>query len=482
MKKTLLTIIAIMMTTVSASSQHNYMHIINDGFIKQSYESVMSSDGYVIIDEDIFDYNGRDIGIKFWKVSQESGFVDSLFVEDVAITSRNILARNPLVADGNVYLYFSYDNVDSVNYYNAIFFNDDMSLTDRFSQSVPIEEKMQQMRYYMEPGGDFLVSWRDATLDTCRIARFGLDGTLKNVSEPVFVSHGTLPTDNPWFVIEDEPMKMGYLNYASADNGNYTGEITVLVFDSELNFEEPRTITSVGLNRCYADSHTAAISMGDGNFAIMVGSLDGAMLFGKYNSDFELLANHIILQTNPYGYFTSTPLTVDNIDGGLYVVVYRFEHSCTYMEARVRYLNSDMEMVWERVMAKGSYISVAASLPIETGGAVLSGYLASPGQCYWDSYVFASFIDPDYDSLESIQFADVPFACYPNPAQNTVSIAFPDGAVCQSVEIYAIDGRLLKSQISNCDTVDISNLESGVYILKTRMGNSHEFYTKVVKE
>ena len=71
---------------------------------------------------------------------------------------------------------------------------------------------------------------------------------------------------------------------------------------------------------------------------------------------------------------------------------------------------------------------------------------------------------------------------YPNPAQNAVSIAFPDGAGCQSVEIYALDGRLVQSQNSNCETVDISNLESGVYILKTRMGDSQEFYTKVVKE
>ena len=55
-------------------------------------------------------------------------------------------------------------------------------------------------------------------------------------------------------------------------------------------------------------------------------------------------------------------------------------------------------------------------------------------------------------------------------------------SVEQSVEIYAIDGRLLKSQNSNCETVDISNLESGVYILKMRMGDSQEFYTKVVKE
>ena len=71
---------------------------------------------------------------------------------------------------------------------------------------------------------------------------------------------------------------------------------------------------------------------------------------------------------------------------------------------------------------------------------------------------------------------------YPNPAQNTVNVTFPDGADCQSVEIYAIDGRLLKSQISNFGTVDISKLNSGIYILKVNMADGKEFTERIVKE
>ena len=486
MKNYLLTVVAIVMTAISASAQHNYMHLTNDGFLKQSYKSVMSSDGYLIIDEDLFDYDGRDVGIKFWKVSGESGFVDSLFVEDVAISPKNLLARNPLVDNGNVYLYFSYDNVDSVNYYNAIFFNDDMSLTDRFSLPVPIEQEMKQLRYFMESDGNFLVSWRDATLDTCWIARFGLDGSLKKVSEPVFMSNSTLPTNNPWFVIEDEPRKIGFLNYANFYNGNYTYEITVFVFDSDLNFEEPRTITSVGLIKCQADSHTAAVSMGDGNFAIIVSSPSLSTLVGKYNSDFELLASHHIFGTFPSGtgFTADRSSTVDNIDGGLYVVVYGFEYSEEDMEAHVRYLNSDMEMVWDRVLLEGNTIVVHASLPIETGGAVLSGFMAFPGQWYLNAYAFACFIDPDYDSLENIQFADAPFVCYPNPAQNTVNITFSDDIDGQSVEIYSVDGRIVETygRASLQTAIDISNLNPGVYILKVNMADGTVHTERIVKE
>ncbi len=71
---------------------------------------------------------------------------------------------------------------------------------------------------------------------------------------------------------------------------------------------------------------------------------------------------------------------------------------------------------------------------------------------------------------------------YPNPAQNTVSITFSDGIDCQSVEIYALDGRMLKSQISNLETVDVSKLNAGIYILKVNMADGSEFTERIVKE
>lgn len=71
---------------------------------------------------------------------------------------------------------------------------------------------------------------------------------------------------------------------------------------------------------------------------------------------------------------------------------------------------------------------------------------------------------------------------YPNPARNIVNIAFSDDIDCQSVEIYTIDGRLLQSKSSNFETVDISDLNSGVYILKVNMADGREFTERIVKE
>ena len=90
----------------------------------------------------------------------------------------------------------------------------------------------------------------------------------------------------------------------------------------------------------------------------------------------------------------------------------------------------------------------------------------------------------DYDDVEEIEGYEnaVSLEIHPNPTQNTVNITFSDDAGCQSVEIYAVDGRLLKSQISNLETVDVSKLNAGIYILKVNMADGREFTEKIVKE
>jgi hypothetical protein len=73
-------------------------------------------------------------------------------------------------------------------------------------------------------------------------------------------------------------------------------------------------------------------------------------------------------------------------------------------------------------------------------------------------------------------------AVYPNPASNLINISLSDNAVCNSVNIYSLDGRLVKSQDDNCETVDISELSAGVYVLKLKTADGTEVSRRIVKE
>ncbi|MBR6092789.1 MAG: T9SS type A sorting domain-containing protein [Bacteroidales bacterium] len=71
---------------------------------------------------------------------------------------------------------------------------------------------------------------------------------------------------------------------------------------------------------------------------------------------------------------------------------------------------------------------------------------------------------------------------YPNPTNGVINLSFAEGTECRSVEIHAIDGRLLKSQSSDLETVDMSGLEPGIYIIKVRLSDGREHTERVVRE
>ncbi|NND63887.1 MAG: T9SS type A sorting domain-containing protein, partial [Flavobacteriaceae bacterium] len=72
------------------------------------------------------------------------------------------------------------------------------------------------------------------------------------------------------------------------------------------------------------------------------------------------------------------------------------------------------------------------------------------------------------------------FSMYPNPANNTVNIASTE-AGSKLVAVYDVLGKLVINTELNTDTLDISRLTSGVYIVKITQGNATSTKKLVVK-
>lgn len=63
--------------------------------------------------------------------------------------------------------------------------------------------------------------------------------------------------------------------------------------------------------------------------------------------------------------------------------------------------------------------------------------------------------------------ADLNVNIFPNPVHNTMTFHNLNGK--ETIRIYALDGRLLKSfEISGSQTIDISDLSIGLYLVKTQ--------------
>ena len=88
-----------------------------------------------------------------------------------------------------------------------------------------------------------------------------------------------------------------------------------------------------------------------------------------------------------------------------------------------------------------------------------------------------------YYSVEE-NIADKGVPVYPNPAQDIINISFDENVNCNSVEIYSIDGRIVETfpVTSSQSTINIVNLNAGVYMMKVKMSDGKEYSEKIVKE
>ena len=71
---------------------------------------------------------------------------------------------------------------------------------------------------------------------------------------------------------------------------------------------------------------------------------------------------------------------------------------------------------------------------------------------------------------------------YPTPAANSLKIEISDSAEPESVSLYDISGRLVKTQPSGFETIDISGLAPGMYVMKVTLDNGKVFEEKIVKK
>ena len=149
--------------------------------------------------------------------------------------------------------------------------------------------------------------------------------------------------------------------------------------------------------------------------------------------------------------------------------------------------DKELNLQWRRYYGgDGHFYDVDVIKATEDGGCIMTGVYNEDVNVYaLLSYVLK--VDGNgYDAIgENVESIAKPYFCYPNPAKDNIYIEFSPDVECQSVEIYNIDGRMVKTchgaSLQN-NAIDISNLNSGVYLMEIRMSDGSEFTERIVKE
>ena len=75
-----------------------------------------------------------------------------------------------------------------------------------------------------------------------------------------------------------------------------------------------------------------------------------------------------------------------------------------------------------------------------------------------------------------------PYCFYPNPVQAQLQMQFSPDVQPKQVEIYDVQGRLVRTQRSNFGSIDMSRLPAGSYMMRVTLEDGTVFSDKVVKE
>jgi len=75
-----------------------------------------------------------------------------------------------------------------------------------------------------------------------------------------------------------------------------------------------------------------------------------------------------------------------------------------------------------------------------------------------------------------------PYAYYPNPARDQLHMEFSPDVQPIHVELYDLQGRLVRTQSKALGNIDMSQLPAGTYTMRVIMEDGMAYSDKVVKE
>jgi len=73
-------------------------------------------------------------------------------------------------------------------------------------------------------------------------------------------------------------------------------------------------------------------------------------------------------------------------------------------------------------------------------------------------------------------------SCYPNPVSDKVNIEIPTDIKVENISLFDLSGRMIKTQTTGLETIDISGFAPGVYVMKIVLENGKVFEEKIVKK
>ncbi len=448
-----------------------------------------------------------DYGDWFYKIDpQNLCVIDSTFVEanlDYGEDNNHILLAPDPISDGYILAKLVFSDKASTDFKSWLrinHFDDTLNIqAHEDALMVPLESTIitNLNSIWLENESIILMYTKD--LYTPIVARISMDGAILDRKE-----FDTLFSLGEWHgmgTYNDVPRE--YALYDWADNGSDTC-IVLHLLDSLLNLTETITLNShegdvymvqPGETPFMIKQPFNILPLDDDSFIEsfrykkLNTTKNGACLMKVDKNTHECLSDvqfeSFPIYTNPsrMGY----PIGIRKAADGNIYFAYRTNNNdnSTVGWIGIVKLDTNLNILWQRYCfgswsATTGYYHFYCTLSFTERGFMIDGKIQKNGVPYNFFQFFVN--DNGIESTPEMEAFVRPYAFYPNPTTDVLILEYSPDVKPTSIELYDLQGRLVRSQRNGLESIDMGGLPTGTYTLRVTLEDGKAYTDKVVKE
>ena len=468
---------------------------------------IQQRDGALTLSSYVFANNsgGIPLGNALYKISPTTlTITDSLFIANTSM-SYYWLAQNPY-GEGNTRINLEYhEDCDSSFLRIGLFTDDDLQADCNEDVIVPVCLGYAYGEAIVDSRGDIILQYSKET-DPVHYnefaARFGFDGTLK--------THALVLENQQYGVSQIQVLKESPLKYYQwGEDGSYLNNLIVYVLDSLFN-TNPIIINSIlkenvvdpnhtVYDYLFFDSDTQVIPIGEDVILVAAEyvsdtNFNSAAEYGvavvKYDLRTMQQKGYVLFDDHTGGHNGQAQcMDIKKMSDGTVYFIYK-ENGYPAESVQIVKMDTDLNMDWKRFCKTdniniyplyGHSILYEDEQVEEQGMAWLGGGRATNSN-HGDNLVLFLLTHDGPVGLENYGIEVRPYAFYPNPAKDRLRMEFSPDVQPAQVELYDLQGRLVGTQRSNFEDIDVGQLPAGTYTLRVTMEDGNSYSDKVLKE
>ncbi len=527
MKKNLLLLVFAFVASAMQAQHRDDMYSViyhdNPGYAYTIYNSMQQRDGNLVVDtylfEDFGNYEYAPLGYMIYKVSISTGAItDSLFVADTNIPRHgSVLSRDPR-GEGNIRAAIEYhEDCDSSFLRISHFPDNDLHSNPEEDVVVPICDGVAGYGLYcslVDRWGDLIVTYYKPVAEGINdqyIARIGLDGTLK---QQAFMMEYQMIDASPFRVFSESPLRYYQWRYLShihdynlpVDVIDSTFNINTVILNRILNKElvvahpYDTTLNVYEYEYLSIDHETEVIPAGGDNVLVAAQythdtnfyalNQDKGVAVAKYDLSTSKLKGYAVF--NDFHWYGSRgySMGLKMMSDSTVYFMYK-EHGHPEESVNIVKMDANLNVEWKR-FCKTEDVIITAPLysPMvfededgEEKGIAWCGYAYKTGNPYKQGWV-CFFLDHDgpVNDLSEFGIEVRPYTFYPNPAKDALHLQYSPDVTPTQIELYDLQGRLVRTQRKGLESLDMEGLASGTYTMRIMLEGGQTFSDKVMKE